>query len=320
MFVIAVLVIFAFVTRKKYPLIFFGVLWFFIGHILESSFIPLDLYFEHRNYLPMVGLLLVLGYYLMVLGSRFSNWGAVFGVAVILLLANSFFTLLVTKTWEDPNRLYYTWTTQHPGSLRAQRMYAENLDDIGLPSRARNAFDAAYEQHPYDLSLLLAQQSLYCRKRIPQGPIMDDVLKALPNARFTDGYLYYLNELIPAVADQRCDIGTSEQMHQLLWGLQEVPSFKSRHQYLAHLYNMHADLYIREGRLEATMDLLEKIFQIQPTVDIAMKQVIILTSAGLFKEARVKLQLAKEIDKNRPVFRPSRKDELQILKDALDAA
>jgi len=44
--------------RRKIPVILFALLWFLAGHLIESSFIPLELYFEHRNYLPSFGLLL----------------------------------------------------------------------------------------------------------------------------------------------------------------------------------------------------------------------------------------------------------------------
>jgi tetratricopeptide (TPR) repeat protein len=37
---------------KKYPLISFCIIFFFFNHIVEGSFIALELIFEHRNYLP----------------------------------------------------------------------------------------------------------------------------------------------------------------------------------------------------------------------------------------------------------------------------
>src|SRR5690606_29487200 len=42
--------------RRRWPLLSFGVLWFLCGHLLESTVFPLELYFEHRNYLPMFGI------------------------------------------------------------------------------------------------------------------------------------------------------------------------------------------------------------------------------------------------------------------------
>jgi tetratricopeptide (TPR) repeat protein len=50
----------AFFFRKKLPLFSFGICWFFAGHLLESTFIPLELVFEHRNYLPAFGLILAI--------------------------------------------------------------------------------------------------------------------------------------------------------------------------------------------------------------------------------------------------------------------
>lgn len=37
---------------RRFPLFSLGVLFFFLNHIIESSIIPLEMVFEHRNYLP----------------------------------------------------------------------------------------------------------------------------------------------------------------------------------------------------------------------------------------------------------------------------
>lgn len=44
--------------RRTAPLFFFGVAWFLAGHLLESTFLPLELVHEHRNYIPLLGILL----------------------------------------------------------------------------------------------------------------------------------------------------------------------------------------------------------------------------------------------------------------------
>ena len=45
---------------NRYPLFCFGIAWFFISHLLESTVISLEIYFLHRNYLASVGILFVL--------------------------------------------------------------------------------------------------------------------------------------------------------------------------------------------------------------------------------------------------------------------
>jgi tetratricopeptide (TPR) repeat protein len=51
------LILFSLVTLKRFPLFSFGMLWYFIAISLESFFaLGSDLYFEHRNYLPLSGM------------------------------------------------------------------------------------------------------------------------------------------------------------------------------------------------------------------------------------------------------------------------
>lgn len=44
--------------RTRAPLVAFGVAWFLIGHALESTVLPLEIAHEHRNYLPLFGIML----------------------------------------------------------------------------------------------------------------------------------------------------------------------------------------------------------------------------------------------------------------------
>jgi tetratricopeptide (TPR) repeat protein len=50
--IILVLIVGAFFRIRKWPLVSFAVLFFFLNHAIESTLIPLELIFEHRNYLP----------------------------------------------------------------------------------------------------------------------------------------------------------------------------------------------------------------------------------------------------------------------------
>ena len=50
--IILVVTITAVVKAKKWPLLSYCILFFFFNHIIEGSFIALELIYEHRNYLP----------------------------------------------------------------------------------------------------------------------------------------------------------------------------------------------------------------------------------------------------------------------------
>lgn len=53
---IAAALIFAVVARKRFPGLSLGIAWFFASHAMESTFLPLELKWEHRNYLAIAGL------------------------------------------------------------------------------------------------------------------------------------------------------------------------------------------------------------------------------------------------------------------------
>ncbi len=52
------LLILAFLFRRQRPLFSLGVAWFLVAHSITATVIPLELVFEHRNYLASAGLLL----------------------------------------------------------------------------------------------------------------------------------------------------------------------------------------------------------------------------------------------------------------------
>ncbi len=57
-------VLFAIVTcRHRLPALSFAAAWFLVGHSMESTFLPLEIAHEHRNYLPSIGLIFGLGYF-----------------------------------------------------------------------------------------------------------------------------------------------------------------------------------------------------------------------------------------------------------------
>jgi tetratricopeptide (TPR) repeat protein len=58
-FLLAFLLVVAFRSRRQNPVVAFGILFFFLNLLIESSVIPLELVFEHRLYLPSLGFFIV---------------------------------------------------------------------------------------------------------------------------------------------------------------------------------------------------------------------------------------------------------------------
>ncbi len=114
----------AFMMRGKTPLILAGWLMFLGGHAVESTILPLELYFEHRNYLPSVGLYIALYGagsalvdYLVGRGAKLQTvvpWLAGF---YLVLLAVS--TGLRASAWGDELVLLAMTAEARPNSYRA---------------------------------------------------------------------------------------------------------------------------------------------------------------------------------------------------------
>ncbi|MGE0082887.1 MAG: tetratricopeptide repeat protein [Desulfococcaceae bacterium] len=49
---VIMIIILGLVSIRKRPLLSFAILFYFTGHLVESTVLPLELFFEHRNYLP----------------------------------------------------------------------------------------------------------------------------------------------------------------------------------------------------------------------------------------------------------------------------
>ncbi len=105
--------------RKSQPFFCLGVLWFFAGHSMTATVIPLEIAFEHRNYFPSIGLLLALGALLRVNAMQPVS-RLVPAVAAIFIAFLAFVTFLRAEEWSSPLKLAYADAQKRPNSERAQ--------------------------------------------------------------------------------------------------------------------------------------------------------------------------------------------------------
>ncbi|WP_154650999.1 hypothetical protein [Reinekea blandensis] len=152
----------------KGPLFLKGcMLWFINGHLLESVAVPLELYFEHRNYIASIGLYSAVAYGLYITYDRSRKLAYVAILIAMLLSLNVFFN----------NRISYTEieyaavsAVENPYSSRAwnnyiQELVSMNLDDKvilaadNLPSKSRERvkfiLGCRNDQEEFDISKIL---------------------------------------------------------------------------------------------------------------------------------------------------------------------
>lgn len=121
---IAALLLGGWMLRQRAPLFALGVFWFFAGHALVSTYIPLEIAYEHRNYLPSLGVFLALFGGMLTLAPTETDRRAtlrtlMLGATLALLALYAGFTALRAHTWGSPFRLAFFENTTHPDSPRA---------------------------------------------------------------------------------------------------------------------------------------------------------------------------------------------------------
>ena len=221
------LIVAAFAKREKWPLLAFAVLWFFAGHALESTFFPLDYYFEHRNYLPLLGPVFALVVFMSDMLSRLDNnkRKAIMAIACIAIAFMSITTVRQTALWGDALYQAYTAVEQHPASASAQSNLVEKLSVAGQ-------FQAAFDYHmtvidPDQLSIPPYIRWLEFSCILPSvEPPEDDVLSRQGREAPHDyGAVFSLNNLVFGIIEGRCSSAPFEKIQLVLDELAANPKY-----------------------------------------------------------------------------------------------
>jgi len=104
--------------RTRAPIASLGIAWFFVAHLLTSGPLNLELVFEHRNYLALLGIMLAAADGIRALPMRDGQGLKVFAVAAVLVLVGVL-TLIRAATWGGPLLLAMDLVARNPDSPRA---------------------------------------------------------------------------------------------------------------------------------------------------------------------------------------------------------
>lgn len=152
-------------------LLAFG-LWFYLAaHLVESTILPLELYFEHRNYLPSVGIFFSLGYggYLLLSRARLKR---VLAAALILLpIVYGIVTYHRVLVWQSWERMLFAALSHYPDSTRVHTGLANLYVNQGKLEQALEHLErAAARPGVAELGLALHAISAHCLVNRPPPP------------------------------------------------------------------------------------------------------------------------------------------------------
>ena len=128
----------------------FGVLWFYIALSVESSVIPIqDVIFEHRVYLPSIGIFIAATAIGTFVAERWR--GALYPVvflAVAAIAVNSVLTIKRNAVWADPFALWSDVVEKSPNKARGYHNLGFLLAEKGRLDEALPYFEKAIAIRP----------------------------------------------------------------------------------------------------------------------------------------------------------------------------
>jgi tetratricopeptide (TPR) repeat protein len=267
-----------FALRKRFPAVALALLFYFGAQLMESGWLPLELYYEHRNYLPAMLLFWPIG---LALGSsgppRFLKVAA--GLVVLTVLA--VMTSQRATLWGDGFKQAQVWAAFNPDSARAQTNAA--LYDL-RHDRSRLAaarLRLALPRHPDDIQAPINLIGAECRLGAVRPETLIAAENALANTRAGGTTTFnWFGEALDLVTGHACTGLDYNALQATLNAVQRNPIWRDqpgRQQDLAH---MQGQLDLAEGDPEAALRAFNRALAATPDPGAALQQAAYLGAQG----------------------------------------
>lgn len=280
--------------RARAPVFSFAVLWYLAHHLLESTLIPLELAFEHRNYVASVG---PLAAGVWGLGALWTSAHARRVRPVVLLGAAGYLAFQLTalsqsaSLWGRPLELAQHWATYQPESRRATMMLADTYLSRGQIAAAAATLEQAMERWPGDPALPLALLEMGCYFRTAVVPPMSRLEDSLERFDAQDlGTINLLDRLVGNMEDGYCDRYTPALMYQIVSRVMAAPAFERHHRNLHLIRSRIAEL---AGDRRQALEDLDASIRIQPLMSLLEHGMYWSIESGDADRARRYLALAQ---------------------------
>jgi len=300
--------------RRRYALVALAVLWFIAGQWLESSFIALAIYFEHRNYLPMLGILFALIYGIVHLFERLpDSWLRHVAIGLICLWLAAFpaITWTQTQVWGNPTVQAVLWAKQKPQSRYALSHVATLLEQRGKYDLAFKYFQQMLTTFPRDTGPYMSWVILACEhSQIPE-PTPAAVRTQFAEGLIDTAALSNLDYLLQARLTRKCemDSGILGTYIEALWRNPNPGIYKY------YIERMYAIYLMQEGKLDAALQHLDAALQLKDIPQYRLDKINWLARANQVAKALAYLQQTRQ--QWNQITRDAYKDQLDSLEQQL---
>lgn len=290
----------ALLARKKHPVLTFSIGWFFMGHSMESTFIPLELYFEHRNYLPSLGLYFGLIYYSYKVCIKYKKTKLIFGALLFVYLSvSSVLTHSNSQIWGNIEKLLYLSYVEHSTSLRAGTEFASYALTHGNTETAFTILDDLKKHHPDNVGLDITQLHFHCLKKTVSpahiNKLINDTIKKAPTAEFEYASMATLELMRKEIVNGKCNGVSFNSL------LKIYQAFEHNHKFFndsvtkgLYFYEISA-IHALMGNLDQAVKSSDLAFGAYRNVEFPLQQAYWLYTAGLYDDALRYIKIAKSV-------------------------
>ena len=154
--VILFLIGFGLTQLKKRPILGFGLLFFFLNHLVESTILPLEMVYEHRNYLPTMFLFFPVSAALVRVANYYRDkkrfiYLMEISFVSILIISLCGMTCLRNMVWATEKTLWEDALVKAPKNAKPLQNMAAYYKSIGQMDKALELYElslSSYQERP----------------------------------------------------------------------------------------------------------------------------------------------------------------------------
>lgn len=268
--------------RRHWPLIAFAGLFFYSSHLMESTLLNLELYFEHRNYLAAAFLFLP-----VIVGLHEKLRRPVFtGATLLLLLVLGGFTRYTANVWESYPKMVTEAARKAPLSARAQQQYSVLLFNSNQHEEALDVVDRAIERMPTDTGMRIWRASMRCNLGELNISEFDSMAQVVSTAPYDLRNLKLFEMLTAQVIERRCSEVSLADLRRFFDDMLTVPLNRDPQQSRFHQIKFFVGVVdIHLGEPHRAAQSFQQSLESRPDANRAMLMAALMASNEYYDEA-----------------------------------
>ncbi len=292
--VIVSLIIFSWAYRRRFPWFSMGVLFYFAGHLIESTAISLEIYFEHRNYLPTIFLFLPVIPGLLRLINQRPVWSL---LPVVLIVLTSWLTWQRATIWSSEQLLARQWMSIHPYSQRALRNAAIVAEKYHRYDEALAIMDTTKARLPDRIAVQLHWLEINCNYRTLEEKLDRTGLLGVMRSGYYQnrvGAYEQLRATNETLSSTACIEDHDEYSLQILAALEENPHAQKDPNILHQISHLRGLIYLSYGNNRQAIASFKRSQDRALHIESALSQTALLATHELYDAALEHLARLKQ--------------------------